>query len=150
MGWFGTLLLGLMSVQAMTLSSYNTWAADLAQNMATVAANGPLDDRNGGGISNLMKFALGGAPMVSFQAILPARSKLIGVWILECNRSTAFRPSTIQTLEHGSNLTGWNSVNIPPVTTGMFQNTYAISFDRMKITVPINGNQNFLCLKITQ
>ena len=72
MGWFGALLLALMSVQAMTLSSHNTWAADPAQNMATVTANGPLDDPDRDGISNLMEFALGGAPMVSSQAILPA------------------------------------------------------------------------------
>ena len=62
------------------LSPYESWLADPAQGLTAGVNDGSLDDPDKDGISNLLEFTLGGAPMMSSQAILPALSKPGADW----------------------------------------------------------------------
>ncbi len=88
------------------MMSYASWAANGAQNLTAGVNNSPSADLDGDGISNLMEFALGGAPMVASPAILPTLTKSAADWIFEYNRSDSARPATLHEVEYGSDLTG--------------------------------------------
>ncbi len=98
-------------------SPFSTWAADPAQGLTAGVNDGPNDDPDHDGIVNLMEFTLGGAPMVSGQAILPKLTKsTAGVWAFEYDRSDlSLAPATTQVVEYGDDLTGWTAVTIPTV-----------------------------------
>ncbi len=95
-------------------SSYSAWAADPAQGLSLGVNDSPNDDPDHDGVSNLMEFVLGGAPMVSSQAHLPALTKADGAWVFEYERSDlSLAPATTQIVEYGDDLTGWTAVPIP-------------------------------------
>jgi hypothetical protein len=135
----------------MPLSPYSTWATDPAQGLTAGVNDDPLDDPDRDGIYNLMEFTLGGAPMVSSQAILPVLAKSGGDWVFEYDRSDAsMAPATTQVVEYGSNLTGWTPVTIPATTAGIVTITPGSPSDHVKVTLPAGGNQVFARLKVSQ
>ena len=131
--------------------SYTSWAADPAQGLTAGVNDGLLDDPDHDGIANLMEFVLAGAPMVSSQVILPALTKSAGAWVFEYERSDiSMAPATTQVVEYGSDLSGWTSVTIPATTGGIVTITLGSPSDHVVVTLPSQGNQTFVRLKVSQ
>ncbi len=136
---------------AAPVSAYSAWASDPAQGLTAGVNDGPLNDPDFDGIHNLMEFTLGGAPTVSSQAILPVLSKSGEDWVFEYDRSdVSLAPATTQIVEYGSNLTGWTPVIIPATSAGIVTITPGSPTDRVKVTLPTSGNQQFARLKVSQ
>jgi autotransporter-associated beta strand protein len=133
------------------LTSFETWAADPAQGLTTGVNDGPLDDPDFDGFSNLLEFVLGGEPMVSSQAIRPNLTQTGGVWVFSYQRSVASRPpGTTQIVEYGDNLSGWTQVIIPLESEA---NTTIIpqgQTDRVELMLPTQGTKCYARLKVTQ
>jgi hypothetical protein len=136
--------------QVIVLSSYNSWASDGAQGLTAGLNDSPSADPDGDGVSNLMEFALGGAPMVSSQVILPALTKPAGSWLFEYERSDAAQASTLQVVEYGSDLTGWTPVTIPTTSAGIVTITPGSPSDHVTVTLPVGGSSKFVRLKVSQ
>jgi hypothetical protein len=131
-------------------TGYETWATDGAQSLTLGVNDSPTADPDGDGMSNLMEFALGGAPMASSAAILPTFTNSGAAWVFEYNRSDAAQSSTTQVVEYGNNLSGWTPVTIPATSAGMVEITPDTPSDRVKVTIPNQGNQMFVRLKVSQ
>ena len=129
---------------------FTTWAADAAHGLTAGVNNGPLDDPDHDGISNLLEFALGGEPMVSSQTVLPVLSKSADTWMFGYERSALSKYSTTQTVEYGSDLSGWIAVTIPPATTGTVTITPGSLSDHVKVTLPALGDSGYVRLKVGQ
>ena len=137
--------------QVITPVSYNSWSLDPAQGLTAGMNNGPVDDPDRDGISNLMEFALGGAPMTSTQAILPTLTKLPGSWVFAYDRSdVSLPPATVQDVEYGNDLTGWTSIRINAGTSTSVTITAGIPSDRVSVTIPSGGPKTFVRLKVSQ
>ena len=135
---------------AAPVSAYSAWASSVAQGLTAGVNDGPLDDPDRDGISNLMEFTLGGAPMVSSQAILPTLAKSGGDWVFEYDRSdVSMPPATTQIVEYGSNLAGWTAVTIPATTAGIVTITNGSPSDHVKFTLLPSGNSTFARLKVS-
>ena len=131
--------------------SYSSWATDPAQGLTPGVNDGSLNDPDRDGITNLLEFALGGAPMVSSQSILPKLTSLAGNWVFEYDRSdVSIAPATTQVVEYGSDLAGWTPVTIPETSAGMVTITDSGSSDHVKVTLPAGGNKAFIRLKVSQ
>ena len=136
---------------AAPVSAYSTWASNVAQGLTAGVNDSPLADPDSDGITNLMEFILGGAPIVSSQTILPTLAKSGVDWVFEYDRSDAsMPPATTQIVEYGSNLTGWTAVPIPATTSGMVTITPGSPSDHVKVTLPAGGSQQFARLKVSQ
>jgi autotransporter-associated beta strand protein len=136
--------------QLIVNSTYASWSADPVQGLAT-GSNGPMDDPDQDGISNLLEFALGGVPKVSTQAILPTLKKSSSNWVFEYNRSHAsLSPATVQVVEYGNELTGWTPLLIPLVSTEPVTITPGSSSDLVSVAIPVGGTKIFVRLKVTQ
>jgi hypothetical protein len=59
-------------------------------------------------------------------------------------------PATTQVVEYGSDLTGWTQVAIPATSAGIVTITPGSPADRVKVTIPNQGNQLFVRLKVSQ
>ena len=137
--------------QVVSLPGYQTWANTGAHGLTSGVNDAPLADPDGDGVTNLMEFVLGGAPMASSQTILPALAKSSGNWVFEYNRSdSSLSPATIQIVEYGNNLSGWTPVTIPTTSSGTVEITPGNPSDRVKVTVPSAGSQIFFRLKVSQ
>ncbi len=131
-------------------STYSDWANNPTQGLAA-SERGALVDPDGDGISNLLEFALGGAPNMSSQTILPKLTKTAGNWMFEYERSVLARsPATIQEVEYGNDLTGWTAVVIPPTSAGSVAITQGAATDHVAMTIPAGGNKLFVRLKVRQ
>jgi hypothetical protein len=141
-----------LTIKPMILAPFAAWAADPAQGLTAGVNDGPLDDPDHDGIANLLEFALGGAPMVSSQAILPVLTKsTVGVWTFEYDRNDlSLPPDTTQIVEYGSDLTGWTAVTIPTSTATPVTITPGSPSDHVKVAIPNPGTKVFVRLKVTQ
>ena len=136
---------------AAPVSAYSAWASNGAQGLTAGVNDGPLADPDSDGVSNVLEFILGGAPIVSSQAILPVLAKSGINWVFEYDRSdVSMAPATTQIVEYGSNLTGWTAVAIPATTSGIVTITNGSTSDHVKVTLPVGGNQQFVRLKVSQ
>ena len=132
-------------------SPYGNWAGAPAQGLTLGVNDKPLDDPDRDGISNLMEFALGGAPIVSSQSISPVLTKSSSDWIFEYNRNDlSLPPATTQMIEYGSDLVGWTQVIIPTASSGTVVITDGSPSDRIKVTIPNQGSKAFVRLKVSQ
>jgi hypothetical protein len=136
--------------QVIEILSYASWSTNGAQGLTLGVNDSPTADPDGDGISNLMEFALGGAPMASSAAILPTFTNPGAAWVFEYNRSDAAQPSTAQTVEYGNDLTGWTPVVIPAASAGIVTITLGSPSDHVKVIIPANGTQTFVRLKVSQ
>jgi hypothetical protein len=136
--------------QVIVLPGYETWSTSGTQGLTLGVNDSPLDDPDYDGFSNLMEFALGGAPMVSSQALQPTLIKAAGDWVFEYNRSDASQSTTTQVVEYGNNLSGWTPVLILATSTGIVEITHGSLSDRVKVTIPSGGTQTFVRLKVSQ
>jgi hypothetical protein len=53
-------------------------------------------------------------------------------------------------VEYGNNLNGWTPVTIPASSAGMVEITPGTPSDRVKVTIPNQGNQIFVRLKVSR
>ena len=156
----GNLLYGSNGIAALTFADvaigtaptpYETWSANPDQGLTAGVNDGPLDDPDHDGISNLLEFVLGGAPMVPSRSILPVLTRTGGLWYYEYDRSDLSQPpATIQEVQYGNDLTGWTSVTIPLTGSGSVAITPGSPSDHVKVTLPNLGANGFVRLKVTQ
>ena len=135
-----------------TLSPFETWAASSTQGLTAGVNDGPMDDPDHDGISNLMEFALGGAPMTASQTILPTQAPVVGgAWVFSYDRSVASRPpATTQIVEFGDDLSGWTPVVIPLDAVKNVAITNNGDFDHVVVTLAPLGSKGFVRLKVSQ
>ena len=112
----------------------------------------PMDDPDHDGITNLMEFALGDAPMTASQSKLPTQAHAVGgAWTFAYDRSVASRPpATTQTVEYGDDLTGWTPVIIPLESATNVAITNQGATDHVVVTLALPGTQGFVRLKVSQ
>lgn len=133
------------------LSSYVNWAGNSVQGLTAGVNSGALDDPDRDGISNLMEFSLGGAPMASSSAILPTLSKVAGGWVFEYNRSDLSQIGTTQVVEYSNDFIVWTSILIPEVSDNGVIITQGNLSDTVKVPIPaVVGKPTFARLKVTQ
>jgi hypothetical protein len=130
---------------------YGAWAANPAQGLTAGVNDGPMDDPDHDGISNVLEFVLGGAPMVSSQTILPKLTRSGGSWFYEYDRSDLSQPpATTQEVEYGNNLSGWEPITIPLTGAGpVVTITPGSPADHVKVAIPEPGGNGFVRLKVT-
>ena len=118
------------------LPPFDAWASDPAQGLTAGVNDGPMADPDRDGISNLMEFALGGAPMVSSRTILPTLTRSGNNWLFEYNRSDlSLSPATTQVVEYGSDLAGWTTVTIPTTSAGIVTIAPGSPSDHVTVTI---------------
>jgi hypothetical protein len=142
----------LMVSMLIVPTPFENWATDPAQGLSAGVNDGPTDDPDKDGISNLLEFVLGGAPMVSSpSSIRPDLTQPAAAWSFEYDRSNLSRPpGTIQEVEYGDDLTGWDSLIIPLTSAGNVTVTPGASTDHVRVTLPAMGNRGFVRLKVSQ
>jgi autotransporter-associated beta strand protein len=118
-----------------TVAPYDSWAASKG---LTGANNGPTQDPEFDGISNLLEFILGGNPLASDPSILPAQTLTANDFIFTFNRADESESGITQTFQYGSSLTGWTNISIgaSPGTSpvGIVEN--GASPDTVTVTIP--------------
>jgi len=139
-----------LTVKPKNTATFASWAADPARGLTAGENDGPADDPDHDGISNLLEFALGGEPMVSSRAILPVLTKSNGAWVFEYERSNLSKSATTQAVEYGGDLTGWTAVTIPAATGDNVTITPGTSSDHVKVTLPALGIAGYVRLKVSQ
>jgi hypothetical protein len=113
--------------------------------------DGVLDDPDRDGISNLLEFVLGGAPMVASQSILPTLRRSGNAWVFEYHRNDlSISPATTQAVEYGSDLVGWTSLGVPLVSGGTVVITPGTPTDHVAVTISGAGAKTFMRLKVTK
>ena len=134
------------------LTPFESWAANPAQGLTAGLNAGPTDDPDHDGISNLMEFALGGAPMTASQSQLPTQTQAVGgAWVFSYDRSVASRsPATTQIVEYGDDLSGWTAVIIPLNSATNVAITNQGETDRVVVTLAPLGTKGFVRLKVSQ
>ncbi len=136
---------------AVASTPFSAWAADPAQGLAAGGNDGPDDDPDLDGITNLLESVLHGNPVVASQAVLPVLGKSTGSWVFAYDRSVASRPpGTTQIVEYGDNLSGWTRVTIPAGNATHVTVTPQGSTDRVEVILPALGARGFARLKVTQ
>ena len=131
-------------------SPYATWAAAPAQGLTAGANDGPLHDPERDGISNVLEFILGGAPMASSAAVLPKLTSTLGNWAFEYDRSAASLSSTTQVVEYGSDFSGWTAIPVTAASGGPVTVTPGGATDHIRVAIPAGGGKQFVRLKVTQ
>ena len=130
--------------------TYAAWAGNSVQGLNS-GNNSPMADPDRDGISNLLEFALSGAPMASSPTISPALSNVGNSWFLEYSRSDVSQANTIQLVEYSSDLMVWTQILIPPTTNGSVVVTDGATSDRIKVPIPaVVGKPTFARVKVTQ
>ena len=130
-------------------SPYSVWASAGTQGLTAGVNDGLSQDPDNDGISNLLEFALGGAPMAASRANLPVLTKSAGTWAFEYDRSNVSLSSTTQVVEYGSGVTGWTAVTIPATTAGIVTITPGSQSAHVKVSLPNLGTKGFVRLKVT-
>ena len=147
----GKLMVAMLPESGSGPTPFEVWADDPAQGLTAGVNDGSNDDPDDDGITNLMEFVLGGAPMVSSSSILPALSKPAASWTFDYDRSHASRPAaTVQVVEYGDDLSGWSSVVIPLASAGNVTVAPGASSDHVTVTLPDMGTRGFVRLKVSQ
>ena len=136
---------------ASTLSGFDAWANDPAQGFTPGVDDGPLDDPDFDGLSNLVEFTLGGAPMVAWQSIQPTLKQTGGNMVFEYDRhDQSLSPATTQVVEYSSDLVTWTAVTIPTTTAGNVTITPGSPSDHVTVTIPNPTSETYGRLKVTK
>ena len=136
--------------QVIVLRPYDAWAANPAQGLTAGVNNGPMDDPDRDGITNLLEFALGSAPMISSRTVLPKLTRSGNNWIFQYDRSILSLPVTAQVVEYSSDFTTWTAVAIPAISGGSVTIIPGSPSDHVTVTIPNLGAKGFVRLKVTK
>jgi autotransporter-associated beta strand protein len=139
-----------LTVKPAPPTTFEAWAADPARGLTGGVNDGPLDDPDFDGFSNLLEFALGGEPMVSSQVIRPMLTQTGGNWVFSYQRSHLSKPGTTQTVEYGDALSGWLPLGIPEETAGAVTITPGVFSDLVEVVIPAQGDKRFVRLSVSQ
>jgi hypothetical protein len=135
----------LVSATPNTGGGYATWAS-VPNHGFTTANNGPMDDPDRDGMCNLMEFALGGSPLASSTALLPALNKVGDGWVFEYSRSDLSQFTT-QIVEYSTDLIQWTQIEILASSSS----GVAIQDSRVRVSIPrVVGKTTFARLKVSQ
>jgi fibronectin-binding autotransporter adhesin len=125
-------------------AGYDSWAT--AKGL-TGANNGPQQDPNNNGITNLMEYVLNGDPLngESPQAILPTQDSSGANLVFTFHRLHESASDTTQVFQYGTDLTGWTDVAIAAgtygsVTVAVTADFPATGIDEVVVTVPKGVN----------
>ncbi|MEI6606273.1 MAG: Ig-like domain-containing protein [Verrucomicrobiota bacterium] len=130
---------------------FTGWANDPAQGLTTGGNNGPLDDPDHDGISNMLEFVLGGAPLTASSAILPVMTPGVTGYRFEYDRGhLSLPPATTQVVQYGSDLTGWSQIVIPSASAGSVTITPGSTSDHVSVMLPNLGAMGFVRLQVSQ
>ena len=132
-------------------ASFATWALDPAQGLTAGVNDGPLQDPDHDGISNLLEFVLRTAPMTPSTTALPAIQQDGGQWTFEYNRNDdSLPPGTTQVVQYGDDLSGWTDIIIPATSSGAVTITPGMPTDHVRVVIPNSGGKVFARLKASQ
>jgi len=122
------------SLVLMVGAGYDSWAS--AKGL-TAANNGPAQDPDGDGISNLLEFVLGGEPLTSDPSILPTQSITSTDYVFTFHRSDESEAEIALTFQYGSDLTAWTNVAVGATSSGQVTVTEnGASPDTVVVTIP--------------
>ena len=144
---------GLNSTEATAtpLGGYTAWAAELAQGLTAGVNDGPLMDPDSDGITNLMEFVLGSAPMVSSQSKLPTLKSVSGQWLFEYDRNRAsLPPATTQVVQFSSDMKNWTDIPVTANNSGAVTVTLGSVSDHVAVVIPSINPQTFVRLKVAE
>lgn len=131
-------------------ATYAVWASN-SQLGLTTGNNGPMDDPDRDGVSNMLEFALGGVPMTPSRNILPVLSLTNGKWSFNFSRSHFSVGTTTQVVEYSSDLRSWTEIAIPADSQNGVLVTQGISSDGISVTIPATvGMPTFARLKVSE
>ncbi len=136
---------------ASTLTGFDAWANDPAQGLTPGVNDGPLDDPDFDGLTNLAEFTLGGAPMVASRSIQPTLKKTGGNMVFEYARhDQSLSPATTQVVEYSNDLVTWTAVTIPTTTSGNVTITPGSPSHHVTVTIPNATSETYGRLKVTK
>ncbi|MFD0892879.1 autotransporter-associated beta strand repeat-containing protein [Luteolibacter ambystomatis] len=130
---------------------FDNWA----NSFGSLPANkrGVLDDYDNDGTPNLLEYVLGGNPtLMDGTAIAPTTQQSGSNLLFIYSRSDASELDTTQTVQYGSDLTGWTDVPIGATSGGMVMIAENdVAADTVQVTIPTTGNPKlFVRLKVTK
>jgi len=132
-------------------SAFRTWAADAAQGLTAGVNDGPLQDPDLDGISNLSEFVLGGNPLLASPEVLPVTNGPAGGdWTFEYNRSEASASAVTQLVEYSYDLEEWFEIAIPITSDGAVTITPGDGSDLVSVVIPPLGSSGFVRLIVTE
>jgi HEAT repeat protein len=130
---------------------FRVWTADPVNGLTPGVNDGPADDPEPDGLANLLEFALGGNPLADSAGIRPTIRPQGAGWVYEYDRSNlSAPPATIQTVEYGTDLTGWTTVAIPATSAGPVTITPGSPSDHVSVAIPDLGARGFVRLRVTE
>ncbi len=134
------------------IDGYAAWKIDPANGLTAGVNDGAAQDPDQDGISNLLEYALGGAPLGSSQSILPQGAVTGGNLVFTFKRSDASEIDTTQVVQYGSDLAGWADVNIGAASAGVVTIVEnADAEDDVTVTIPMGANTKlFARLVVTE
>jgi autotransporter-associated beta strand protein len=134
------------------IEGYAAWKIDPANGLTAGVNDGAAQDPDQDGISNLLEYALGGAPLGSSQSILPQGAVTGGNLVFTFKRSDASEIDTTQVVQYGSDLAGWTDVNIGAASAGVVTIVEnADAEDDVTVTIPMGANTKlFARLAVTE
>lgn len=135
-------------------SPFSEWAKHSDQGLTAGVNDGPLDDPDFDGITNLMEFILGGDPLVPDSDKLPTMaSPSTGIWTFEYDRNNDSAPGVNQVVEYVGDLStaeSWNQIPIPETTAGNVTITPGAGFSRVSVEIPFSGPNGFARLVVAE
>lgn len=134
------------------IEGYAAWKVDPANGLTAGVNDGAAQDPDQDGISNLLEYALGGAPLGSSQSILPQGAVTGGNLVFTFKRSDASEIDTTQVVQYGSDLAGWTNVNIGAASAGVVTIVEnADAEDDVTVIIPMGANTKlFARLVVTE
>jgi autotransporter-associated beta strand protein len=134
------------------LAGYAAWRIDPANGLTAGVNDGAAQDPDQDGISNLLEYTLGGAPLGSSQSILPQGVISGANLVYTFKRSDASEIDTTQVVQYGSDLAGWTDVNIGAASAGVVTVVEnADAEDDVTVTIPMGANTKlFARLVVTE
>lgn len=130
-------------------TTYAQWASDAAQGLTPGVNNGPSDDADGDGISNLLEFVMNGNPLQPSPEKQPGLYTNGSEWFFEYDRRDSSRqPSTEQVIEYSNDLLSWTAITIPLVSSGMVDIRDDGPYDRVQVHLPGTMGKLFVRLHV--
>ncbi len=132
------------------VTGYDAFTANPANNLTDGVNDGPTQDPDGDGISNLLEFVFGGLPNgtgASNTSILPTQTQTATTLVVTFKRSDASEGDSTLKVQWSADLVNWgppNEVVVGPASAGIVavtEDTPSADFDTVTVTIPKTGNE---------